>query len=154
MLVVIRQGSPLLAHGDRYCDITCHDLGSFRRWPDREVDKVIVLLRETCKRANDGLISKAKAEEIQQACGLNYHARGLLASDKLRASVSLIGAVTYDWVHTLLQDGVFVIEASLIVKACGEHTQASSKGEPQVEGHSRVMAAPPLFLESGMAACH
>ncbi len=82
---------------------------------------MICLLRESCQRALDGRLTKARSEEIQQACGLRYNPHGLLANDLLRRRLSLVGAVTFDWVHSLLQDGVFVLEASLVVKACSDY---------------------------------
>lgn len=115
----------MIEHGTGYCDITCHTLESFRSWPDAEVDRVVDLIREASERSRDGRLSKAKAEEVQMVCGLRYNASGLLASSRLRTHCSLIGAVTYDWVHSALQDGCFVLEASLIAKACGGVVEAS-----------------------------
>ena len=78
---------------------------AFRTWPDDEIARVMMMLREADRRVSDGLLSKTRFEELQLACGLNYNASGLLASARLMSHCSLIGSVTYDWVHTALQDG-------------------------------------------------
>ena len=85
---------------------------------------MMALLRETVLRQREGTLTKTKSEEVQQACGLHYCEHGLLASNTLRAHCSLLGCVRFDWVHTLLQDGVFVLEASLLLQACSEHLEA------------------------------
>ena len=87
-----------------------------------------MMLREADRRVSDGLLSKTRFEELQLACGLNYNASGLLASARLMSHCSLIGSVTYDWVHTALQDGCFVIEASMIVSLCEDHVEVTSRG--------------------------
>lgn len=122
---VLMKGSELTEHGAGFCDITCHTFDSFRQWPDAEFDKVVVLLRETHDRCTAGRLTKAKAEEVARVCGFHWNPAGVVASAALRSHCSLLGAVTYDWVHTALQDGVFVIEASLIVNACGDYLEVS-----------------------------
>lgn len=114
-----------MEHGVGYCDIACHTYESFRTWPDAEVSRAVAMLRDAERRVHDGLLSKARYEELQMACGLNYNASGLLCSSPLMSHCSLIGCVTYDWVHSALQDGCFVIEASLVVKACEDHVEAT-----------------------------
>ncbi len=126
-----------MEHGVGYCDITCDAYQSFRTWSDAEVASAVALLREADQRARDGLLSKAKCEELQLACGLNFNASGLLASARLMSHCSLIGCVTYDWVHSALQDGCFVIEASLVVKACEDHAEATCKGLCQNHAQAR-----------------
>jgi hypothetical protein len=120
---VLRKGSDLLAFSDNYVDICCHDMALFRSWPDSELDRVIALLQETRRREVARLLPKCRAEEIQQACGLHYNEHGMIASPALRANFRLLGVVTYDWVHTLFQDGVFVLEASLLLQRCSDVVQ-------------------------------
>ena len=103
-----------------HVDVTCNDWRLFKSWPDEGIDRMIRLLRESERRRATGEMSNAKCEEIQKACGMRYNSQGFLASDNLRAKFSLVGCATFDWVHTFLQDGCFVLEASLIVEACGE----------------------------------
>lgn len=86
------------------------------------------LLRDADRRVREGLLAKARFDEIQKAVGFNFNSRGLLSSPTLSAHCSLFGAVTYDWVHTALQDGCFVVEASLIVNICSSHVEVTSNG--------------------------
>ena len=88
-------------------------------WPEAELDKVMVMLQEAHSRMLDGHLTRTKCEELSQVVGLHYVPTGLLACERLRGHCHLLGVVTYDWVHSLLQDGVFVIEAALLVKAVG-----------------------------------
>lgn len=111
---------------DEYCDITCEDIAAFKTWQPRDLDSIVELLEQTEARKGDGRISKAKADDIGKVCGFNYNKSGLLASTRLRLHCPLLDCATYDWVHTALQDGVFVIEASLIVQACGGRMEATS----------------------------
>lgn len=118
------QASDLLEFGEGFCDITCHQSASFKSWPAPELDRIVQMLRESFRRVQSGTLSNAKFEDIQQACGLHFNALGFLASDQLRAHCNLLQVVTFDWVHTLLQDGCFVLEASLVITACGDHVPA------------------------------
>jgi hypothetical protein len=118
---VLRKNCDLLLYGEGFVDITCADRTAFRSWLDADVNKVVVLLRESHRRVAAGELTQAKYEEIAQACGLHWNPLGFLASDRLRTKFSLVGCLTFDWMHTLLQDGCFVIEASLIVQACSDH---------------------------------
>jgi len=43
---------------------------------------------------------------------------GCAEDASLRPHVDAIGVMTYDWVHNMFQNGVFILEASLFVKAC------------------------------------
>ncbi len=81
---------------------------------------MVEMLKAAHERVSDGRLTRAKYEELGVTSGLRYNPDGLLASDLLRSHCFLVSTVTYDWVHTLLQDGVFVIEAALMVKACEE----------------------------------
>jgi len=117
---VLKKASGLAEHGTGFCDITCHDFSAFRSWSPVDVAQVIHLLREANGRVVAGSMSKAKESELQMACGMRYNEFGMLASQKLRAHADLLGCATFDWVHTALQDGCFVIEASLVVQACGD----------------------------------
>ena len=120
----LHQGSDLVDIAARHVDITCHDWRLFKSWPDADVNRMMLLLRESDRRWRAGLMSNARCEEVQKACGMRYNCQGFLASERLRTQFSLVGCLTFDWVHTLFQDGCFVLEASLVVEACGERVGA------------------------------
>lgn len=128
--LLTQQGSDLVVHGEGFCDITAHDMGLFRSWPDTELNKVMSMLGESCERVQGGRLRRTRFDEIQQACGLNYNPLGFIASSRLRSNCSLLNCVTFDWVHTMLQDGVFVLEASLIVDACSAYVEVFRRVAP------------------------
>lgn len=118
------------------------------------------LLRETNERERAGRLTKTHAQEVQQACGLRFNPFGFLDSDALRSNFSLIGAVTYDWVHTFFQDGIFVLEASLMVKACGDRSEVMLGDHVQWLAIERLLnrsrggtTATCCTLVGGTAAC-
>ncbi len=143
-LVHSNVGSDLLSRNANYVDICCHDWASFRSWPDSELDTAIALLQETRRREVALLLPKVRAEEIQQACGLHWNEHGMLASPALRANFRMLGVVTYDWVHTLFQDGVFVLEASLLLQRCSDVIQVLIRVRCAHQRSARLAASPPI----------
>jgi hypothetical protein len=77
---------------------------------------------DTLGDANDrvvaGTLGVGKYKELVQSIGINWNPDGLIADLRLRPHVDPIGVMTYDWVHNMLQDGVFTAEAAAFVKAC------------------------------------
>ncbi len=68
-----------------------------------------------------GAISKTRFERLQQGAGHNYNKLGLLWCAPLReAGVDTVGSFRYDWMHALLQDGVYTLEITLFLEACRE----------------------------------
>jgi len=70
----------------------------------------MAMLIEAHTRVNAGLLTAARYAELETVLGLNRNEHGLLASDRLGEIMNAIEAVTYDWVHNMLQDGVFSVE--------------------------------------------
>jgi hypothetical protein len=87
-------------------------------------------------RYNAGLMTKAMFHQLEQTTGLNCNPVGLIADVSLRHYVDPIAVMTYDWVHTMLQDGTFTAEAHLFLKACGPLgvTRADIQGFLKDEG--------------------
>lgn len=98
-------------------EITCPDAASFKSWRPAEVRGVIATLREAKARVDMGLLSASRYNDLEGSVGLHYNPDGLLASRALESHVNPVDAVTYDWVHSLLQDGVFTVEAQAILQA-------------------------------------
>ena len=94
-----------------------HDVAAFRCWPWREVKQVVQLLIEADQRVADGTMTAAKREQLKMVTGLNTNPMGLLASRRLSEAMDPIEACTYDWVHNILQDGVFSVELQAFLEA-------------------------------------
>ena len=66
-----------------------------------------------------GAMTPAAFDDLQQVTGLNYNPHGVLASSMFDGRFDVVGLITYDWVHSLLQGGAFVVEAGLVIEARG-----------------------------------
>lgn len=115
-----RKDSGLAEHQAGYVDISCHDQSAFKAWSASDVQQVIALLQGASDRVRDGRMTRASFEDLGLSVGIRLNPRGLLASDALRSQFAPVETVTYDWVHTMLQDGVFCIEVALLVKSRGD----------------------------------
>ena len=71
-----------------------------------------------CMALERGTMSKAKFDELKMVTGFNHNPHGLLAGSQLqRHGWDPIRSVVYDWVHTMLSDGVWLLEANAVIKA-------------------------------------
>ena len=66
-----------------------------------------------------GEMYKTRFEEIEKTAGWNYNADGLGQDRALRPLVDIMQSGTWDWVHTLFQDGVLTTEVELLIEHCG-----------------------------------
>ena len=60
---------------------------------------------------------RVRYEELSQSVGINFNADGLIASTRLASFCDPVEAMTYDWVHSWLQDGVFNVEVAALLDA-------------------------------------
>ena len=114
---VLKKDSNLAHRRSGYVEITCHDCSLFRARGARELAAEVDALALASDRVKAKRMTKGKFLELQMACGINWNPNGLLADAKLRSAVDIAQCVTMDWVHCLLQDGVFTIEAFRIIDA-------------------------------------
>ena len=71
-------------------------------------------------------MSRAKFDDLQGVIGINFNPHGLLFSRPLFEHVNLIDTVTYDWMHSMLQDGAHTFETGLILEVVRLPTMQSS----------------------------
>lgn len=109
--------------GDKpgYVDTTCHDRDSFRGWSSAGFAKALQSLEVAADRSHAGALSMAKFRELQQVVGFNLNRHGMVFDAELRSHCDFIGAARYDWVHSMLADGVFTIEVGAFMKAHEGH---------------------------------
>ena len=96
-------------------EITCSDPGAFRRWTLEELYKTVDTIAVAEDRCLRGDMTKELRDDIQGVAGLGYNREGLLGDGPLRGQWDPIAAVTYDWVHTFLQHGVFTVEVEALL---------------------------------------
>jgi len=94
-------------------ETTSSDPAVFQRWQDTDVAAACDLLVQAQTKVDEGSWTKVRFENLEQVIGINCNPHGVLFDRELQQHTSLIGAVTYDWVHNMLQDGVFTTEAWL-----------------------------------------
>jgi len=86
-------------------EITSHDVAAFQEWGSHQLREVVDTLRAAKARVEAGTLTAARFAELETVIGFRWNPDGLLAAGI--QGVHLTHTVTYDWVHSLLQDGVF-----------------------------------------------
>jgi hypothetical protein len=67
---------------------------------------------------SQGILPRARLEDLQSLTGINLNRTGLLADSDLLEQFDVVACYTYDWMHCSLQDGIFQVESHLFLKAC------------------------------------
>ena len=118
-----KKGSDLAGRREGFVEVTCPDPSKFRAWTQDRASQTMSMLNEAAKRVDLGTIPKARLEELTMVYGLNPNEHSLWSHPRLSAACTtdLLGTVTYDWVHSLLQDGSWSIEAWAFLQACEPH---------------------------------
>ena len=118
---VLKKGSGLAHRRPGYVEIGCSTPSEFRSWSSDQIYEAADLLELSHARWVAGEMPKNLVEDIESAAGLNAIPGGLLAGGPLRSHLDLPDLVTYDWVHTMLQGGVFVIEVQALLQHLSRH---------------------------------
>lgn len=93
-----------------YVEITCNDVSQFSTWSAADYHEIIDMLAEADSRVKSGRMFKVRFEELQQTSGFKFNEHGIGMDMSLRPLVNPIQVGTWDWVHTLFQDGVLSTE--------------------------------------------
>jgi hypothetical protein len=112
------QDSDLADRRDGFVEITCTDPSCFKSWPAAELAVMVDMLGDASDRVVAGTMGVGRYKELSQSIGLNWNSDGLIADLRLRPHFDPIGSMTYDWVHNMLQDGIFSAEAAAFMRAC------------------------------------
>ena len=113
-----RQDSDLVHDHPDYCEITCADPSRFKQWPASEAGKMIDLVNEAASRVERGDLPQNRFLEIQQMVGFSANPHGVMADPVLREGIDFLSATTYDWVHSMLADGLLTTEIEQLLRAC------------------------------------
>jgi hypothetical protein len=113
------QDSDLASRRPGYVEITCSDTLQFKEWTPQELAINVGLLDEASLRVRASAMTNAAFKDLEMMMGINHNPDGLLADVELLRHVDPVACMTYDWVHNMLQAGVFTIEATMFLRACG-----------------------------------
>lgn len=114
---VFKKNSGLAHRRPGYVDICCFDQSQFKQWSSADAADCMRTLIEGCNRVASGEWTKTRYEQLTQMVGMNANPSSLLCDPDLMAHTEIIGCATYDWCHTMLQDGAFTNEVWLLLSA-------------------------------------
>jgi hypothetical protein len=116
---VFKKDSDLAGRREGYVEITCFDPSKFRSWSSQEFNQAVDLITAAGGRVEEGTMTQTRFNELEQMLGLNYNPFGLTSNLELRSNFCCLDVLTYDWVHCMLQEGVFNHEVQAFLK-CAE----------------------------------
>jgi hypothetical protein len=115
---VLMKDSGLTHRREGFVEISCAEPDKFEcATPDDIADNIgVVLLAH--ERMLNGEMTKARFEKMTMALGFNANRLGLLNDTLLRSAFNVLEVMTYDWVHTTLQDGSISVDTYHLIEAC------------------------------------
>ena len=125
---VVKRDSDLATRQCNFVEITCSNPKRFQSWPQAEVTRTMSMLLEAERRVAASLIPKRRLGELSMVYGLNPNPHSLWAHPRLSSACTsdLVSTITYDWVHSLLQDGAWSVEAWQFLRCCESHGVTSA----------------------------
>ena len=114
---VLKKDSDLCARRPGFVEITCADPSLLHKTTTAEFQDACDLVAEATQRYNDRRITKTMRDNIMKVEAINYIPGGLAFDPRLRGRVLWFAAITVDWVHTFLQEGVMNVELLLAIHA-------------------------------------
>lgn len=116
---VLKKGSGLSHRRPGYVEVSSTDVGSFATWQKADLVNAMHTLIGGARRVEAGTLTKTLYRDLEMSYGLNCNPDGLIADREL--DVDVISSLTYDWVHSALQDGVLTDEVAAMFRACEPH---------------------------------
>ena len=117
---VFKKGSDLAHRRPGYCEVTCADATCFLTWLQKDMSASMALLNAAKKRVDEGMLPKARLDELEMSVGFNANTHSVWVDSDLTAAceIDFVSCVTYDWVHNFLQDGTFTAEVYIFLQRC------------------------------------
>ena len=103
----VLHASELWKHGDGLVSHVEHEFGRFRRHSDETLWSVCDHLA-----AKKPHLRKGEFAQLEQSLGMNFGTHGCLFDLELRRTWRPISMVQWDWMHCLLVQGIFQLEAT------------------------------------------
>ena len=116
---ILKKNSDLAGRAPGFVEITCSDHRELHKTTAAEFHDSCDLVAEAFDRWHTHrTLAKGLYDNILKTEGLNYVPGGIAFDTRLRGRVNFFDALTVDWAHTWLQDGVLTVEAGLMIRAC------------------------------------
>ena len=116
---VWKAGSDMAHRIEGHVEHTCADPSLFKTTSAHEFEQIVDHLIWAQNQWSAGLMTKSNFEKIQKVAGMNSNPSSFYADPELRPHVKPTEIVTVDWMHSLLQDGMLTVDASLFLQAAG-----------------------------------
>ena len=107
-----------LAPAGGFVEITCCDPALFVKSDSSDIYQDADSLRDAHGLWAAGGMQSGRYKNLTKVLGLRFAPKGLLLCTELRDEIDVIDTTVIDWVHTELQDGVFTVDATLLLRAC------------------------------------
>jgi len=111
--------SDLAGRSDGFVEITCADPSKFKGWDPKALLENIRMLGDAQSRVDASTMTRTRYESLEKSVGFNYNKDGILSDPDVLDYFNPIGTITVDWVHNMLQDGVFTTEVGEIMLRMG-----------------------------------
>ena len=117
---VCMKGSDLVGRRPGFVEIDCFLPSEFKTWSQADVARTMRMLNEAARRVAANAMPKRRLAELSMVYGLNPNEHSLWTHPRLSdvCTTDLVGTITYDWVHSLLQDGSWAVEAWAFLQRC------------------------------------
>ena len=115
---VLMKDSDLAGRAPGFVEITCSDHRLLHKTTlDEFQDSCDVVAEAHMRYYTHRAITKTMLDKVLKSEGMNYVQGGVCFDTRLRGRVNFFEAVTMDWVHIFLQDGVLTVESWLMIRA-------------------------------------
>ena len=115
---VVKKNTDLTSRCSGFVETSCANYAEFKKTTRSHFEASCDLVAEAHRRYQARSITKVMFDNIQKVEGFNYCPGGIAYDMSLRGQIDFFSAITMDWVHILLQDGVLTDEVWLILEAC------------------------------------
>ena len=125
---VCKKQSDLAGRREGFVEISCADPSKFRTWKQDDARKSMSMLNEASRRVRAKALPKTRLQELSMIFGLNSNEHSLFSHPRLSSgcTTDLLSTVTYDWVHSFLQDGAWAVEAWIFLQRAEAHGTSSA----------------------------
>ena len=120
---ILKKGSDLATRAPGFVETDCADPSRLKLATAAEFHASCDLIAEAHARLSRGDLTQKMFKTICMAESMNFIPNGLGFDQRLRQQrIPFFESLTMDWVHTFLQDGIFSVEAKLLLQSVSSAT--------------------------------